>query len=303
MKFKSTLVLVLVLALSASSLVFAQEPSSQEKEKTRKRSAAAAKVSADEAQQKRDEKSGNETKEAAPSSTPDAAEAKPQETKSGPTDIPAETQANRREDQSEEQATIAPYYNNFFTTYRLGPEDVISVTVFGQDRYSKNGITIPPNGRISYPLIPEGVFVNGRTVEQVQDEITKKLDEYIIDPKVSVSLDKAASYRYSVIGDVAQPGIKAMARRLSVTEALAEAGGILPTGNKSKVVILRRQPNGQLASIPVNVSAIYKGRIQDDKYLVPGDQVIVPGNKLKGFQSLMGLLPILSFARIFTGGF
>lgn len=302
MKFKSILALVMVLAISASSLVFAQEPSSQGKEKTRQRSAAA-KVSGDEAQEKKDEKSGDETKEANPSSTPDAAEAEPQETKSGPTDIPAETQANRREESSEEQATIAPYYNNFFTTYRLGPEDVISVTVFGQDRYSKSGITIPPNGRISYPLIPEGVFVNGRTVEQVQDDITKKLDEYIIDPKVSVSLDKASSYRYSVLGDVAQPGIKAMQRRLSVTEALAEAGGILPTGNKSKVVILRRQANGQLASIPINVSAIYKGRLQDDKYLVPGDQVIVPGNKLKGFQSLMGLLPILSFARIFTGGF
>ncbi|MGA9994221.1 MAG: polysaccharide biosynthesis/export family protein [Pyrinomonadaceae bacterium] len=302
MKFKSIFALVLVLAISASSLVFAQEPSPQEKDKTRKRSVVS-KVGDDEQQEKKDEKSQNETKEANPSSTPAAAEVEAQETKGGPSDIPAETQANRREEQSEEQATIAPYYNNFFTTYRLGPEDVISVTVFGQDRYSKNGITIPPNGRISYPLIPEGVFVNGRTVEQVQEEITKKLDEYIIDPKVSVSLDKATSYRYSVLGDVAQPGIKPMPRRLSVTEALAEAGGILPTGNKAKVVILRRQANGQLSSIPINVSAIYKGRLQDDKYLVPGDQVIVPGNKLKGFQSLMGLLPILSFARIFTGGF
>lgn len=303
MKFKSIFALVLVLAVSASSLVFAQEPSSQEKEKTRQRSAAS-KAGGDEQQEKKDEKSKDEAKEANPSSTPDATEAvETQETKSGPTDLPSATPQNRRDDQSEEQATIAPYYNNFFTTYRLGPEDVISVTVFGQDRYSKSGITIPPNGRISYPLIPEGVFVNGRTVEQVQEEITKKLDEYIIDPKVSVSLDKAASYRYSVIGDVGQPGIKPMPRRLSLTEALAEAGGILPTGNKSKVVILRRQANGQLAQIFVNVGAIYKGRIQDDRYLVPGDQVFVPGNNLKKVNLLLSLVPVLSFARIFTGGF
>lgn len=297
MKFKPTLALALGLAISASSLVFAQEPSSQEKEKPSKKSSAS-KVSTDEQQEKK-----SEVKEAEPSSTPAAEKQEPEKTKSGANDASAEAQAQRRAQASEEEETVAPYYNNFFTTYRLGPEDVICVSVFGQDRYSKCPITIPPNGRIAYPLIPEGVFVNGKTVEQVQDEITKKLDEYIIDPKVSVSLDKAVSYRYSVIGDVAQPGIKAMPRRLSVTEALAEAGGILPTGNKNKVVILRRQANGDLAPIFVNVAAIYKGRSQDDKYLMPGDQIVVQGNNLKKINVLMGLLPILSFARIFTGGF
>ena len=41
------------------------------------------------------------------------------------------------------EAEIVQNYNNFFTSYKLGPEDVISVTVFGQDRYSRQGIKIP----------------------------------------------------------------------------------------------------------------------------------------------------------------
>ena len=167
-------------------------------------------------------------------------------------EVTADGQTNRRDQSSEEEA-IVPYYNNFFTTYRLGPEDVISVTVFGQDRYSKSGIKIPPSGRISLALIPDGIFVNGKTVDQVAELIKKRYDEYIIDPQVSVSLDQAGSYRYSVIGDVAQPGIKLMSRRLSVTEALSEAGGVLQTGNRSKVFVLRRQANGVLTPIPVNV--------------------------------------------------
>ncbi len=218
-----------------------------------------------------------------------------------PADVPAETQANRHEQPSEE-ADIVPYYNNFFNTYRLGPEDIISVSVFGQDRYSRSGITIPPSGRISLALIPGGVFVNGKTVEEVAEVIKKRYDEYIIDPQVDVSLDKASSYRYSVIGDVAQPGIRLMNRRLTVTEALGEAGGVLQTGDRSRVVVLRRQPDGNLKPIAVNVSAIYKGKAPDVTYLVPGDQVIVPGNKLKSFQKIMSFFPILSFARIFTGG-
>ena len=176
-----------------------------------------------------------------------------------PGDVPAETQANRQEHISEE-AAVVPYYNNFFSTYRLGPEDVISVTVFGQDRYSRDGIIIPPSGRISLALIPGGIFVNGKTVEEVSELIKKRYDEYIIDPQVSVSLDKASSYRYSIIGDVAQPGIRIMSHRMTVTEAINEAGGVLATGDKSKVVVLRRQTNGNLSPIAVNVSKIYKGQ-------------------------------------------
>lgn len=225
----------------------------------------------------------------------------PDDTATKPSDVPQETEANRHEQLSEE-AAVVPYYNNFFTTYRIGPEDVISVSVFNQDRYSRSGITVPPSGRISLALIPGGIFVNGKTVEEVAELVEKKYDEYIIDPQVTVSLDKAASYRYSVIGDVGQPGIRLMNRRLTVTEALAEAGGVLPTGDKSKVVVLRRQTNGVLSPIAVNVSAIYKGRAPDSTYLVPGDQIVVPGNKLKTLQKIMGFSPILSFARIFTGG-
>src|SRR6266567_4861361 len=222
----------------------------------------------------------------------------PDDTSRTPADVPQDTVANRQEQISEE-ASVVPYYNNFFTTYRLGPEDIISVQVFGQDRYSRAGIIIPPSGRISLSLIPGGIFVNGKTVDEVAELIKKQYDEYIIDPQVTVSLDKASSYRYSVIGDVGQPGIRLMNHRMTVTEALAEAGGVLQTGDKSKVVVLRRQANGNLSPIAVNVSAIYKGRAADNTYLVPGDQIIVPGNKLKTFQKIMGFASILSFARIF----
>ena len=217
-----------------------------------------------------------------------------------PPDIPQETRDNRQ-DQNSEEAAIVPYYNNFFNTYRLGPEDVISVTVFGQDRYSKSGIVIPPSGRISLALIPGGVFVNGKTTEEVAAIIKKRYDEYIIEPDVTVSLDKATSYRYSIVGDITTPGVKSMNRRLTVTEAIAEAGGVLQTGNKRGVVVLRRQADGQFATIPVDVAAIYKGEAPDSTYLIPGDQILVPGNKLKTFQKVMSFVQVLSFARLFTG--
>ena len=215
-----------------------------------------------------------------------------------PSDVPPDMQANRQEQNSEE-AAVTPMYNNFFTTYKLGPEDIISVEVFNQDRYSRKNIIIPPSGRISLSLIPGGVFVNGKTVEEVAEIITKKYDEFIIDPQVTVSLDKASSYRYSVIGDVGQPGIRLMSHRMTVTEAIAEAGGVLSTGDRSKVYVLRRQSTGVMSPIVVNVSAIYKGKAPDTTYLVPGDQIVVPGNKMKKVREWLSFTSVLGFARIF----
>ncbi|MDT7604106.1 MAG: polysaccharide biosynthesis/export protein [Acidobacteriota bacterium] len=221
------------------------------------------------------------------------------------TDVSPEMQAGRHEGLSEEEASVTPYYNNFMATYRLGPEDIISITVFGpyQDRYSKAGIVVPPNAVITHPLIPEGIFVGGKTTVQVQDEIRKKLDEYIADPKVTVTLDKAQSAVFWVVGDVGQPGIRPMTRRLSVTEALALAGGVLDTGNKSKVIINQRLPNGYMKQTYINVAAIEKGKQPDNFFLSPGDQVIVTGNRLKTIRTVMSMLPVVSFFRIFTGGF
>jgi protein involved in polysaccharide export with SLBB domain len=217
--------------------------------------------------------------------------------------VPEEVLANRRERMDEGEAAEIPYYNNFLSTYLLGPEDVISVSVFDLAKYSKTGIIIPPDGKIDYYFVRGGLHVAGKTTQQVADEIAHHLDEYIIEPKVTVSLEKAMSARYGVIGDVAQPGIRVMSRRLSVYEALAEAGGVLGTGDKKKVVVLHWGADRVLKPIPIDVSAIEKGKAPDNYFLSPGDQIFVPGNRWKTFDKIIKALPVISFARIFTGGF
>ncbi|MEP6703203.1 MAG: polysaccharide biosynthesis/export family protein [Acidobacteriota bacterium] len=187
----------------------------------------------------------------------------------------ADNNNSRRENLTEEEAAILPYYNNYLREYHLGPEDVISVEVFGQSNYSKTGIMIPPTSRISYPLIPGGVFVGGKTVEQVADDIRKGLDEYIIDPQVMVTLDKVGSARFSVLGKVGTPGIKPMNRRYNLVEAISEAGGIEKEGDKKRVLLVRLAPGGGFTQTVVDVGKVMVGKAQAP-YLVPGDQVIVP---------------------------
>jgi len=175
---------------------------------------------------------------------------------------------------------ILPYYTNYLKEYRLGPGDLMSVEVFGQcPDYCKVGFAVPPNAKISYPLIREGVFVAGKTVEQVAAEITGKLDEFIIDPKVTVTLDKAVSTRYSVMGNVANPGVRVMDRKVSVYEAVLESGGVTKTGDANKVVVVSYGKDGKLSRKTVSLAQMEKGKAEM-VYLSPGDQVFVAG---KGF--------------------
>ena len=210
--------------------------------------------------------------------------------------LPAPTSENQTGDPAEfdtpEADSIMPYYNNYLKEYRLGPSDMISVEVFGQcPDYCKTGITVPPNARISYPLIREGIMVAGKTVEQVAAEITKKLDEFIIDPKVTVTLDKAMATRFAVMGAVATPGVRVMDRKVSVYEAILDAGGVTKDGDRNKVWVVSYGKDQRLTRKMVSLTQMESGKV-DMVYLSPGDQVFVSG---KGF-TIGKFLQVLSSA-------
>jgi polysaccharide export outer membrane protein len=201
---------------------------------------------------------------------------------------------------SPEAKEVYAHYNNYLTEYRLGPNDVISIEVFGQcPDYCKQSITVPPTARISYPLIREGVLVAGKTVQEVAAEITKKLDEYIIDPKVSVNLDKAMSIRYSVMGKVNTPGVRILDRKISVYEAIIDAGGVAKDGDKSKTVVVSYNKDGKLTRRIIDMKQVEAGKAEM-VFLNPGDQVFVPG---KGFsiEKVFDYLGRASAARMLFG--
>jgi polysaccharide export outer membrane protein len=210
-------------------------------------------------------------------------------------------QEDKTDEEEDQDATeVVSYYNNYLSEYKLGPNDIISVEVFGQcPDYCRTALTVPPTAKVSYPLIREGVFVGGRTTVQVQDAITKALDEYIIDPKVTVTLVKAGSARYAVMGKVGVPGVRIMDRKVSINEAILEAGGLAKGADKKKVFLARFTPQGFLERKEVDLEGIERGKIPTI-FLQPGDQVIV-GEKGFTWGKFFSVLERASFARILFG--
>ncbi len=211
-------------------------------------------------------------------------------------------QIDEKKADDETEAAILPYYQNYLSDYRLGPNDIISVEVFGQcPDYCVIGKTVPPNATLSYPLIREGVFVGGKTTLEIQDEITEKLNEYIIDPKVNVTLEKAGSARYSVLGKVVSPGVRIMDRKVSLYEAIVESGGVLKDGDKKRVTLFRYDQQGRLSQQSVNLLEIERGK-GEMIFLQPGDQVFVPDEGFKfNLSTVFKVLERASIVRLFLG--
>ena len=158
--------------------------------------------------------------------------------------------------------------------YQLGPEDVIEISVWKEPDLTKQ-IAVRPDGKISYPLIGE-VQVAGKTVKQVREDISKRLEKFVTDAQVTVILLKTQNYKIYVVGKVNKPGEFVMGRPANVMQALAMAGGLTPFASPSKIIVIRRS-GGNEQTFPFDYKSVAKGEFLDQNItLLPGDVVVVP---------------------------
>ena len=158
--------------------------------------------------------------------------------------------------------------------YTIIPGDVLQVNVWKEAGMDQE-VLVLSDGTITYPLI--GSFeVGGMTTEIVQSIIKDKLAKYIPDATVTVAVKAALGHTMSVIGQVTKPGEFVMDRKLTVMQALSQAGGLTPYADQDKVIILRRVHDIE-TSIPFPYKAVVNGDDLDkDIVLSPGDVVVVP---------------------------
>ena len=160
------------------------------------------------------------------------------------------------------------------STYRVGPEDVLEISVWREDTLKKE-VLVRPDGGISYPLVGE-VQAAGKTVAEIRQDIGKRLEKYIPDPAVSVSIIKAGSQRVYVIGKVNKPGEYPMGRYVDVLQALSMAGGLTPFADSDGIRVVRREEGRQVV-FPFDYGRVVRGeKLEQNILLRGGDVVVVP---------------------------
>jgi polysaccharide export outer membrane protein len=158
--------------------------------------------------------------------------------------------------------------------YQIGPEDVLSIVVWKEEGL-KAEVLVRPDGGISFPLIGD-LQAAGKTAAQLQDEIAKKLEKFIPDPVVSVSLLKVVGNKIYVIGRVNHPGEFPAGRYIDVMQALSMAGGLTTFAAENGIKVLRKE-GGKDVVLPFRYSDVKNGEnLEQNVRLKGGDTVVVP---------------------------
>lgn len=164
--------------------------------------------------------------------------------------------------------------NDIGPDYRIGPEDVLEISVWKEEGLKKE-VLVRPDGGIAFPLAGD-MEAAGKTAEQLQQEITQRLSKFMADPVVSVAVTKVAANKIYVIGRVNKPGEYVTGRYVDVLQGLTMAGGLTPFAAENDIKVMRKE-NGKEVVFPFRYSDIKKGvNLEQNILLKPGDVVVVP---------------------------
>ena len=160
------------------------------------------------------------------------------------------------------------------TEYRIGAADVLRVSVWKNEELSRT-VPVRPDGTISLPLVND-VRAAGLTPMELRDVVSRKLEEYIPRPQLSVIVQEVHSRAVSVLGEVTHAGRYELKGRSTVLDAIAFAGGITPFARRGRILVLRQEANG-VKRIPFDYDkAISPAGAQGNLLVQSGDIIVVP---------------------------
>ena len=156
--------------------------------------------------------------------------------------------------------------------YRIGPQDLLKLDVFGVEALSKRSVRVNASGQISLPLIGT-IQAGGLTAEQLAADIAARLaKDYLQDPQVTIFIEEFTSQRVTVAGAVKTPNIFPLKGRTTLMQVVAQAGGPTNVANLGSVKILRPEPDGTRKTLEFDLAAIRDGQVPDPE--VRGEDVV-----------------------------
>ena len=180
-----------------------------------------------------------------------------------------------------------------YSGYLLGAGDQIEISVPGYQDFTGPRIILP-DGTISLPVIGSVMAID-RTPDQLARELSVKLQSFLIDPVVTVSLSTLRPVVVNVAGEVQRPGsiqLRSLTTTLktsgssvtsglegvpTLSSALTEAGGVTRNADIRQVLLRRTLPGGQTTTATVNLwDAIWSDKQPEDLVLRAGDAIYVP---------------------------
>ena len=158
--------------------------------------------------------------------------------------------------------------------YRLNRSDVLSLTFALSPEFNQN-VTVQPDGFITLQGVGS-LNVLGLTLPEAVVAIKNVYSKILRDPIIDIDLTDFQKAYFIVTGQVGKPGQYDLRYDLTVSEAIAVAGGFLPTA-KTQVFLYRRAQTGWVEAKELKMKDFLHGKnVNEDVEMRPGDMIFVP---------------------------
>ncbi|MCY7393936.1 MAG: polysaccharide export protein, partial [Leptolyngbyaceae cyanobacterium CAN_BIN12] len=163
-----------------------------------------------------------------------------------------------------------------FSTYRLGPTDVITVYVQRFQDLSFQA-AIDQEGKITHAVLGK-ISLQGLTIDEAQEQVRQAVSRYIINPIVLLSLATPRPVQVTISGEIAKPGLYPLLQNGGrVSSVLLAAGGTTERGDLRAVKVRRTFTNGTIKEQDIDLYTPLKdGSAFPDLRLQDGDVIVIP---------------------------
>lgn len=183
-----------------------------------------------------------------------------------------------QENLTAEMPQPAVVYSDQTPAYRLFPGDEVEITIYSAPELSRTA-TIGPDGRLALPLIG-AVRAADLTADELHDILVSAYAAHLRMPELTITPRSYGSRQVFVGGEVARPGIYDMPANMDAFQAVALAGGFLPSAHRGDVLILSRASGSTMVTeIDLSMRAVRNG-LPGAQALQRYDVVYVPRSRI-----------------------
>ncbi len=175
-----------------------------------------------------------------------------------------------------------PALQHRYPRYQVMRDDVLALS-FPLSPELNQTVTIQPDGYITLQNAGS-VYIQGMTVPEVVEAVKKAYLKVLHDPIIDVDLKDFQKPYFLVSGQVGKPGRYDWREDTTVSEAIAVAGGFLPTA-KTQVFLYHRISAGWVEVKKLSLKDLLNGKnVNEDAEMQPGDMIFVPEKFITNFR-------------------
>src|SRR5882757_99752 len=189
----------------------------------------------------------------------------------------------------------SPQFKSRNPRYRIQAGDTFDLTFELSPEFNQTVVAVQPDGFVTLRGVGD-IKVAGQTVPELTSTLRQAYGKILNNPLISVVLKEFEKPYFVADGQVAKPGKYEMHGNMTVTQAIAIAGGFQSAAKHSQVVLFRRVDDQWTEAKLIDVKKMEKNRdLREDPMLHSGDMLFVPKNTMSKVDRFIPNLSVGSY--------